>query len=114
MATYNQPQPSTVIGTISKFKPEKEQCVNYKKKLDAWMRISKINDSDKVPKQHSILDPVRPQLGQAGPQLGPIWESCLGRCFYISSWTRSSRFLVALVSPATIEGKTYAQLSELL
>ena len=71
MATYNQPQPSTVIGTISKFKPEKEQCVNFKKKLDAWMRIYKINDSDKVPKQHSILDPVGPQLGPSWAKMGP-------------------------------------------
>ena len=84
MANNDQPQPRTIIGTISEFKPEKEQWVNYKKRLEAWMRINKIDDGDKVDAFISLV----------GPEVVDL--------------------LVALVSPANIEGKTYAQLSELL
>ena len=70
---------TTIIGTISEFKPEKEQWVNYKKRLDAWVRINKIDDAF---------------ISLVGPEVVDL--------------------LVALVSPANIEGKTYAQLSELL
>ena len=86
MANNDQPQPRTIIGTISEFKPEKEQWVNYKKRLDAWMRINKIDDGDKV--DHISF------ISLVGPEVVDL--------------------LVALVSPANIEGKTYAQLSELL
>ena len=79
MANNDKPQPRTIIG-ISEFKPEKEQWVNYKKRLDAWMRINKIDDGDKVDAFIALV----------GPEV------------------------VALVSPANIEGKMYAQLSDLL
>ena len=84
MANNDQPQPRTIIGSISEFQPEKEQWVNYKRRLDAWMRINKIDDGDKVDAFISLV----------GPEVVDL--------------------LVALVSPANIEGKTYAQLSELL
>ena len=84
MANNDQPQPRTIIGSIREFKPEKEQWVNYKRRLDAWMRINKIDDGDKVDAFISLV----------GPEVVDL--------------------LVALVSPANIEGKTYAQLSELL
>ena len=58
--------------------------MNYKKRLDAWMRINKIDDGDKVDAFISLV----------GPEVVAL--------------------LVAVVSPANIEGKTYAQLSELL
>ena len=76
MANNDQPQPRT----ISEFEPEKEQWINYKKRLDVWMRINKIDNGDKVDAFISLV----------GPEV------------------------VALVSPANIKGKTYAQLSELL
>ena len=57
MANNDQPQPWTIIGTISEFKPEKEQWVNYKKRLDAWMRINKIDDGDKVDAFISLVGP---------------------------------------------------------
>ena len=81
MANNDQPQPRTIIGTISEFKPEKEQWVNYKTRLDAWMRINKIDDDDAF-------------ISLVGPEVVDL--------------------LVALVSPANIEGNTYAQLSALL
>ena len=58
--------------------------MNYKKRLDAWMRIDKIDNGDKVDAFISLV----------GPEVVDL--------------------LVALVSPANIEGKTYAQLSESL
>ena len=58
--------------------------MNYKKRLYAWMRINKIDDGIKVDAFISLV----------GPEVVDL--------------------LVALVSPANIEGKTYTQLSELL
>ena len=58
--------------------------MNYKKRLDAWMRINKIDDGDKVDAFISLV----------GPEVVDL--------------------LVAVVSPTNIVGKTYSQLSELL
>ena len=60
MANNDQPQPRTIIGSISEFQPEKEQWVNYKRRLDAWMRINKIDDGDKVDAFISLVDPSIP------------------------------------------------------
>ena len=80
MANNDQPQPRTIIGTISEFKPEKERWVNYKKRLDAWMRINKIDDGDKVDAFISLV----------GPEVVDL--------------------LVALVSPANIEDQVKKRL----
>ena len=78
MANNDQPQPRTIIGTISEFKPEKEQWVNYKKRLDSLMQINKIDDGDK---EDAFVSLVEPEVVDV---------------------------LVALVSLANIKGKTYA------
>ena len=57
MANNDQPQPRTIIGIISKFKPEKEKWVNYKRRLDGWMQINKIDDGDKVDAFISLVGP---------------------------------------------------------
>ena len=36
------------VGSVSEFDPEKEEWVNYKKRLDIWMNANKIEDVDKV------------------------------------------------------------------
>ena len=58
--------------------------MNYKRRIDAWMCINKIDDGDKVYAMISLV----------GPEVVDL--------------------LVALVSPANIEGKMYVELSTLL
>ena len=39
---------SRKIGTISEFDPEKEDWVNYQKRLEIWMKVNKVEDDDKA------------------------------------------------------------------
>ena len=73
-----------VVSAIGEFSPNKEKWANYQRRFNAWMRINKIQDDEKIDAFISMV----------GPEVVDL--------------------LVALCAPAEIETKTYAQLTTLI
>ena len=73
-----------IVSSISEFNASKEQWVNYKRRLDAWMRINKIQDDEKVDAMLAVIGPEPVDL------------------------------LVSLCAPTKIEDKNYTELSIVL
>ena len=73
-----------IVSSISEFNASKEQWVNYKRRLDAWMRINKIQDDEKVDAMLAVIGPEPVDL------------------------------LVSLCAPTKIEDKNYTELSTVL